>query len=169
MIHNRFDMSDIAEELGGHFNKHDMLTYTAQCTVCGNKVKQTENFCAECSTPVVWFGSKTWRNSFGSPQARERELLGETPTTATGLLLCRRAGVPSFPSAHEEQIWARAENALGSTVMEGVVRYVIDSKHRIGHGAISHAINLAKKKHAEYKTKTKETPRDEPAPATTMW
>ena len=169
MIHNRFDMSEIAAELEGHFNKHDMPNYTAQCVVCGSKVRQDQQFCAECNTPTVWFGSKVWSNLFGNPKQRERELLGELPTTATGILLCKRAGVPAFSTAHDEQTWAKAENAMGSVVMEEIVRYVFDSKNRLGRGGMSHALNLARKKYSEYKAKTKETPREEVTSSTKMW
>ena len=169
MIHSRFDMTDIADELGGHFNKHDMPTYTAQCSVCGHKVTQEMNLCAECNTPVVWFGSKVWSNLFGSPQRRERELLGQVATTATGLLLCKRAGVPAFQTANDEQIWAKAENAMGSVVMENIIRYVFDTKHNMGRGAIRHCINMANNKYKEYKTSTKEAVREEVAPSTMMW
>jgi len=171
MNYDRFDIKAIAEELDGHFNKYDMDSYTGQCSQCGNFVSQSEDCCAECKRPVVWFNSKIWRDLYGNPTSAARELSGELPTTATGLLLLKRAGVRFFPSVAEERQWARDENTLGYVTMEDVIKYVVDTKKRRGRAAVNHALNLANSKYKQYKAEQKDlevTPAEE-TPTTEMW
>lgn len=47
---------------------------TAQCPDCGATICQHYNQCPECARPVVWVGSKTWKQYYGKPQEALKKL-----------------------------------------------------------------------------------------------
>lgn len=146
MVYNKFDIKQIAIELGTHFNKEDLHGYKGQCVVCGIEISQTENTCPECNTPTVWLNSKTWRRLHGDPKTRIMELEGELPSCATGLRLCRISGVPGFPSQRESNDWSKGEHLLGQDYMNNVINYVCVKKRRKGIGAVIWAVRIVNKK-----------------------
>ena len=169
MKYNKFDMRVIARELGAHFDKYDSDSYTGTCSNCGVDIAQNVNLC-ECGMPVIWYRSQMWSDKFGDPKLAENKLRGVKPTTLSGRLLLKRAGVNVFYSASEEQSWAKAERELGTTTMDSIIRYVFDSKHNLGRGGIRHAVSIAANKLAKHKELTRKPPIEEvDKPSTVTW
>ena len=167
MDYNRFDLDDIARDLGEHFNKRDIPSYTAKCTVCGEELSQRIDKCPVCGTPTVWFHSKIWRELYGNPKIAASLLELVQPTSRTGEELCIALGLDGFRSKAEDKDWAKAERALGMEKMRGIIKYVTGTKNVRGRAGLSFAMNIARKRYDERpKLKKQEEVKQ---PHTAMW
>ena len=165
MIYNKFDIKQIAVELGSSFCADEVDSYKQQCNVCGATITQRDTFCVKCKTPVVWLNSSVWSNENGSPKLRIRELEGVLPTTRSGILLIKRAGLLAFQNKRDEYDWAIAEDKLGFDNMKSIIDYVFTSKRNKGRGGMRHAIAIVRNKMKDFKR----SPKNEPEITTEMW
>ena len=159
------DLNELAAELGEHFNKREIDTYTGQCTNCWATVTQTMNECPDCKIPVVWLKSRVWEDEFGSAKARIAQLRMVTPTTSSGEYLCATARVQAFSKKSDDIAWAKAEHWFGEAAMRSVVDYV--TKDKRGRAAMAHALATARKKLREEKP-SKPKSEEDFAPTTKM-
>ncbi len=77
-----FDLDDVAYEMEGTGRRKEDLT--AQCE-CGAQITQKDNACPDCTLPVVWLNSPTWKKLYGDPHAYLRNLDGEDLKAETPL------------------------------------------------------------------------------------
>ena len=113
-------MENVRRELGAHYDRRDAATYVAYCS-CGEMLRQDMDTCPSCKSPVIWHGSKTWQDLFGSPAAAERRLASQ-PTDDLGVELCELAGLHSFPTPYHLARWKKALKVLGRARVEKAVR-----------------------------------------------
>lgn len=144
-----FDLRQIREAMGSHYDPNRADEIKAQCEVCAKegfvvKVSQNENECFICKTPVVWKGSKVWKRLYGSPTEVIRELNSIPPNTRSGEKLMELAGLDGWTTQADAQRWAKAVKMFGEKQMTNIAEYV--TKEKAGYPSLRHAINIAKKK-----------------------
>lgn len=137
-----FDLRDVQENLGEHWNPAMRDEYVAVCSVCSEYVSQRVNECPYCGIPVVWRSSREWKRLYGSPEAYIKLLSVVEPEEPTGAELCRLAGVPGFANQTEADRWRRAAKKLPEHRVMGIVRHAVGKRGK-GRGAVAYAINLA--------------------------
>jgi hypothetical protein len=153
------NLQDIQEALGEHWNPAMRNEYESVCDVCGEAVSQRVRECPICNTAVVWYGSKIWKQLYGSPDAYARLLSIVAPEEPAGAELCRLAGLPGFANQTEADRWRRAAKKLGENRAAGIARHAAEQRGQ-GRAAIAYAINLAEKITREApKPKAKQQPR----------
>jgi len=139
-----FDLSDVKENLGDHWNPTLRDTYTGVCEVCSEEVPQCVKECPICGIPVVWRSSQAWKRLYGAPKAYIRLLSVVEPEEESGVLLCQLASVPGFANQTEADRWRRAVKKLSPHRVLGIARHAVDKKGR-NRAAICYAVNLVEK------------------------
>lgn len=143
------NLKEIADQMDAHYSAMSRDDVTGQCSECIKEDRittlgQDVNTCRKCGAHVVWMYSPLWKELFGDPKMILRELKSIEPTTESGKLLFKRAGLSGWATKTEEQAWHKAVKMFGEFDMKNVANYVTQGKR--GRPAIAHAINTAKAK-----------------------
>ena len=151
-------MADIIESLGLSYEPSRRDDYAGRCSGCGETVGQNVEECAACNTPVIWYGSKLWRQLFGSPEAVLRELTRPQPDDddALGSSLLDGLGLTGFANMAQKKRWNRARKKVKPERLEGMIKYVKENTHQ--RGTLPRLLNWTDKVIREQKPKSKQAP-----------
>jgi len=147
MAYTVIKMADIKETLGSHWRKQDIDEQFGYCSICGERVYQTHATCEVCGTPVVWYGSKPWKELHGDPATAEKNMKTR-PVDRTGLAICNDMEALRFPSLNELKRWNHCLRALGDDEMHNIYMYckgILDKRNNGMHGLLKYVLNTAEK------------------------
>ncbi len=152
------DLMKIKDELGEHWNPREKDLYTGRCSECNEAIAQFEDRCAICDTPVVWRGSKHWRQMYGQPSPAENLLL-RTPSDLAGIDLVAAAGVKAFPTPSALVRWEHIIETMSQLKLQSIVSRCHNSlrgKKNGLRGLIPYVLNSCEKFIREHDTPASE-------------
>jgi hypothetical protein len=150
------DLDEVQDMLGEHEVTKDTFV---RCSVCDTRHYQNTAECSGCGIPVIWKHSPIWKDEFGNPNSRIRELNKVKPTDRAGTLLMLKAKQTGFANKTEARKWSAAVRKIGDDEAVAAVEYCARGGV-IGRPLIAHALNLADKKARESKPKKQRKKRE---------
>jgi hypothetical protein len=66
--HYVLNLKRLIRDLGDHFDALMVDEYTAPCPGCGEQLSQETDWCEVCKVPVIWEGSRVWKDLYGPPK-----------------------------------------------------------------------------------------------------
>lgn len=153
-LYHSLDLQEILEEMEEHAprSQSERNKLRGWCA-CGASVGQSQATCVNCDIPIVWFNSRAWREKFGSPSRRARDLTMILPEDLLGSLLLETAGLAGFANKNEAKRWEKARRRLSTNELRDVINYCAGKN--TGRAIIAHVLNVTDKRIREMKAQKK--------------
>lgn len=142
----KIDLNEIRRELGAHFAQVPEEEHIAYCTNCSAKLTQDMDECPACGIPVVWFHSSMWKELYGTPGRKVKELSAIMPQDRAGKYLMYKAGLPGFKEKAEADQWTTLSAVLNQSELSEIINFC--ARRASGRGLIKYVLNAAAKKAA---------------------
>lgn len=145
--YHTIDLREIRDNMGEHWIPREAERYRGYCD-CGEEVAQDTLECQYCGMRIIWYGSKLWKNLYGSPDAMVRQLTVRVPEDNAGKYLFEKATLVGFNSQTDDSKWKTATRWFTQQELVDIIDHAYGKGSR-RHGLVNHVMAIVNKKGRE--------------------
>lgn len=145
--YHEIDLRKIKEEMGEHWTPHNARQIRDYCD-CGERVTQDVLDCPSCGVRIIWYGSRVWKDLYGSPDVMVQQLTVRPPTDDAGVYLFEKATLTGFNSQTDEASWKTANRWFTQAELISTIDHAYGTGSR-RHGLVRHVLAITNKQGRE--------------------